>query len=75
MVQKTISLSERVYKLLKKEKQREESFSMVIERLIQKKENPWLLMQGKFDEEFFEGLEESLDKMRQENLTGNQIDY
>ena len=74
MVQKTISLSKRAYDLLKKEKKENESFSMVIERLLQKKKNPWLLMQGQFDEESWNGLEESLNKMRQENLTGNQDD-
>ena len=41
MTQKTISLSERVYKLLKKEKREGESFSNVIERLVSKKKNPW----------------------------------
>jgi predicted CopG family antitoxin len=71
MVQKTISLSERAYKLLKQEKQEGESFSMVIERLLQKEDNPWLSMRGKFDEELWEGLAQSLDRMRQNNLTGD----
>ncbi|TFF87507.1 MAG: antitoxin [Promethearchaeota archaeon] len=71
MTQKTISLSERIYKLLKQEKQKGESFSMVIERLLIKKNNPWLQMQGKFDEELWEGLEENLNRIRNENLTGS----
>ncbi|MHA1291549.1 MAG: antitoxin VapB family protein [Promethearchaeota archaeon] len=74
MVQKTISLSERAYKLLKREKKEGESFSSVIERILQKKKNPWLLMQGNFDEELWDGLEESLNKLRQENLTGSNND-
>ncbi len=71
MTQKTISLSERVYKLLKKEKREGESFSNVIERLVSKKKNPWLMMQKKFDPELWEGLEEKLTKIREENLTGS----
>ena len=71
MTQKTISLSERVFKLLKKEKREGESFSNVIERLISKKKNPWLMMQKKFDPELWEGLEEKLTKIREENLTGS----
>jgi len=72
MTQKTISLSERAYKLLKKEKLKGESFSMLIERLLMKKNNPWLMMQGKFDEELWEGLEEDLNRIRNDNLTGSQ---
>ena len=71
MTQKTISLSERVFKLLKKEKREGESFSSVIERLVSKKKNPWLMMQKKFDPELWEGLEEKLTKIREENLTGS----
>ena len=71
MTQKTISLSERVFKLLKKEKREGESFSNVIERLVSKKRNPWLMMQKKFDPELWEGLEEKLTKIREENLTGS----
>ena len=37
MTQKTISLSERVFKLLKNEKREGESYSNVIERLVSKK--------------------------------------
>ncbi len=72
MTQKTISLSERVFKLLKKEKREGESFSNVIERLVSKKKNPWLMMQKKFDPELWEGLEEKLTKSREENLTGSE---
>jgi len=68
MTQKTISLSERVFKLLKKEKREGESFSNVIERFISKKKNPWLMMQKKFDPELWEGLAEKLTKIREENL-------
>ena len=71
MTQKTISLSERVYKLLKNEKREGESFSNLIERLVSKKKNPWLMMQKKFDPELWEGLEEKLTKIREENLTGS----
>ena len=69
MAQKTIPLTERAYNLLKREKKKGESFSMVIERLLKERENPWQSMQGKFDEELWEGLEENVDKMRQQNLT------
>ena len=72
MKQKTISLSERVYKLLKKEKKENESFSDVIERVISKKENPWIKMQNKFDPELFNGLKERIRKMREEDLTGRE---
>ena len=72
MNQKTISLSERVYKLLKKEKKENESFSDVIERIISKKENPWIKMQNKFDPELFNGLKERIRKMREEDLTGRE---
>ena len=70
MVQKTISLSKRAYELLKKEKKENESFSDVIERLIAKKDNPWLMMKNKFDTELWEGLNEKLDHLRKQNLTG-----
>lgn len=70
MTQKTISISERVYKLLRNEKREGESFSNVIERILSKKNNPWLTMQKKFDPELWEGLKEKLIKMREENLTG-----
>ena len=70
MTQKTISLSERVFKLLKKEKREGESYSNVIERLVSKTKNPWIMMQKKFDPELWEGLEEKLTKIREENLTG-----
>ena len=72
MNQKTISLSERVYKLLKKEKKENESFSDVIERIISKKENPWIKMQNKFDPELFNGLKERIRKIREEDLTGRE---
>lgn len=71
MTQKTISLSERAFKLLKKEKREGESYSNVIERLVSKKKNPWLMMEKKFDPELWEGLEENLTKVREENLTGS----
>ncbi len=71
MTQKTISLSERVFKLLKKEKREGESYSNVIERLVSKTKNPWIMMQKKFDPELWEGLEENLTKIREENLTGS----
>lgn len=71
MTQKTISLSERVFKLLKKEKREGESYSNVIERLVSKTKNPWIMMQKKFDPELWEGLEEKLTKIREENLTGS----
>ena len=72
MNQKTISLSERGYKLLKKEKKENESFSDVIERIISKKENPWIKMQNKFDPELFNGLKERIRKIREEDLTGRE---
>ncbi len=72
MTQKTISLSERAYNLLKKEKREGESFSKVIERLISKKDNPWLLMQNKFDPELWVGLKENIKKIREKNLTGQE---
>ena len=73
MTQKTISLSEQAYKLLKKEKREGESFSRLIERLISKKDNPWLLMQNKFDPKLWEGLNENTSRLREENLTGNDV--
>jgi len=72
MTQKTISLSERVFKLLKKEKREGESFSNMIERLLSKKKNPWLMMQKKFDPDLWEGLMDKLTKMREQNLTGSE---
>ncbi|TFG20716.1 MAG: hypothetical protein EU529_14475 [Promethearchaeota archaeon] len=72
MTQKTISLSERAYNLLKNEKREGESFSRLIERIISKKDNPWLLMQNKFDPELWEGLKENVKKIREKNLTGNE---
>ena len=72
MTQKTISLSERVFKLLKNEKREGESFSNLIERLVSKKKNPWLMMQKNFDPELWKGLEEKLTKTREENLTGSE---
>ncbi|TFF97293.1 MAG: hypothetical protein EU540_08995 [Promethearchaeota archaeon] len=72
MKQKTISLSERAYNLLKNEKREGESFSRLIERIISKKDNPWLLMQNKFDPELWEGLKENVKKIREKNLTGNE---
>jgi predicted CopG family antitoxin len=75
MGQKTISLSEHVYKLLKREKRKGESFSNVIERLIAKKNNPWLSMQNKFDPELWEGLERDVKRIRDQNLTGEIINY
>jgi len=72
MTQKTISLSERVFKLLKNEKREGESFSNVIERFLSKKKNPWLMMQKKFDPDLWEGLMDKLTKMRKQNLTGSE---
>ena len=69
MTHKTISLSEEAYNLLKKAKKEGESFSKVIERLISKKENPWLIMQNKFDPEFFDELNEDIRILRENNLT------
>jgi len=71
MTHKTISLSEKAYNLLKKVKGEGESFSKVIERLISKKENPWLIMQNKFDPEFFDDLKENIRTLREKNLTGS----
>ncbi len=70
MTQKTISLSERAYKLLKREKKDKESFSKVIERLISKKGNPWLVLEKQFDPEVWDGLLEKIREMREGNLTG-----
>ena len=70
MTQKTISLSEQAYNLLKNEKREGESFSRLIERLISKKDNPWLLLQNKFDPELWNGLEENVKRIRDNNLTG-----
>lgn len=72
MTQKTISLSERVFKILKNEKREGESFSNVIERFLSKKKNPWLMMQKKFDPDLWEGLMDKLTKMREQNLTGSE---
>jgi len=72
MTQKTISLSERVFKLLKNEKREGESYSNVIERFLSKKKNPWLMMQKKFDPDLWEGLMDKLTKMREQNLTGSE---
>ncbi len=69
MTQKTISLSERAYKLLKREKKDKESFSKVIERLISKKGNPWLVLEKQFDPEVWDGLLEKIREMREGNLT------
>jgi len=67
MTQKTISLSEKAYKLLKNEKKEGESFSGVIERLYSQKDNLWLTEQNKFDPELWKGLKEKLSKVREEN--------
>ncbi len=72
MTQKTISLSEHAYALLKKEKKEGESFSKVIERLLSKKDNPWHLMQNKFDPDLWEGLNDDIRRIREKNLTGNE---
>ena len=72
MTQKTISLSEQAYNLLKKEKREGESFSRLIERLISKKDNPWLLLQNKFDPELWNGLEENVKRIRENNLIGRE---
>ncbi len=72
MTHKTISLSEKAYNLLKKVKGEGESFSKVIERLISKKENPWLIMQNKFDPEFFDDLKENIRTLREKNQTGSE---
>ncbi len=70
MTQKTISLSERAYKLLKREKKDKESFSKVIERLIYKKGNPWLVLEKQFDPEVWDGFLVKIREMREGNLTG-----
>ncbi len=72
MTHKTISLSEKAYNLLKKVKREGESFSKVIERLISKKQNPWLIMQNKFDPEFFDDLKENIRTLREKNLIGSE---
>ena len=72
MTHKTISLSEKAYNLLKKVKREGESFSKLIERLISKKENPWLIMQNKFDPEFFDDLKENIRTLREKNLIGSE---
>ncbi|MBA7523325.1 hypothetical protein ES705_15449 [subsurface metagenome] len=72
MTQKTISLSEQAYNLLKNEKREGESFSRLIERLISKKDNPWLLLQNKFDPELWNGLEENVKRIRENNLIGRE---
>jgi len=72
MTQKTISLSEQAYNLLKNEKREGESFSRLIERLISKKDNPWLLLQNKFDLELWKGLEENIKRIRENNLIGRE---
>ncbi|MBD3193604.1 MAG: antitoxin [Candidatus Lokiarchaeota archaeon] len=73
MTQKTISLSEDVYNLLKNEKREGESFSDVIERLITKKDNPWLSMQNKFDPELWGNLKRNIKRIRNQNLTGDNL--
>jgi len=72
MTQKTISLSEQAYYLLKNEKREGESFSRLIERLVSKKDNPWLLLQNKFDPELWNGLEENVKRIRENNLIGRE---
>lgn len=72
MTQKTISLSEQAYNLLKNEKREGESFSRLIERLVSKKDNPWLLLQNKFDPELWNGLEENVKRIRENNLIGRE---
>lgn len=72
MTQKTISLSEQAYNLLKNEKREGESFSRLIERLVSKKDNPWLIMQNKFDPELWNGLEENVKRIRENNLIGRE---
>ena len=72
MTQKTISLSEHAYALLKKEQKEGESCSKVIERLISKKDKPWHLMQNKFDPDLWEGLNDDIRRIREKNLTGNE---
>jgi len=72
MTQKTISLSEQAYNLLKNEKREGESFSKLIERLVSKKDNPWLLLQNKFDPELWNGLEENVKRIRENNLIGRE---
>ncbi len=71
MTQKTVSLSEQVYELLKREKREGESFSDVIERLLTREKNPWITIQKKFDPEVFEGLKERISRIREEDLTGS----
>jgi predicted CopG family antitoxin len=51
-----------------------ESFSKLIERLISKKENPWLIMQNKFYPEFFNELNENIRALRENNLTRSEKD-
>ncbi len=72
MSQKTISLTGQAYNLLKNEKREGESFSRLIERLISKKDNPWLLLQNKFDPELWNGLEENVKRIRENNLIGRE---
>ncbi|TFF89152.1 MAG: antitoxin [Promethearchaeota archaeon] len=74
MKEKTISLSEDAYKLLKQEKRKEESYSDVIERLISRKDNPWLSMQNKFDPKLWKTLKCDIRRIRDENLTGKVKD-
>ena len=72
VTQKTISLSEKAYTLLKNSKMEGESFSDLIERIISKNKNPWLSMRGKFDPELFDRLEENLVHLREDNLSGDR---
>ncbi len=72
MPQKTISLSEKAYLLLKKSKMEGESFSELIERIINKNKNPWLSMRGKFDHELFNGLHDDIIRLREDNLAGDR---
>ena len=70
MTQKTVSLTERAYKLLKKAKLKGESFSDVIERVFSKEKNPWLVARKRLSTDFFEGLKEDVNQMREDNLVG-----
>ncbi|MHA1660358.1 MAG: antitoxin VapB family protein [Promethearchaeota archaeon] len=65
-------MSKHAYNLLKKEKIGDESFSKVIERILSKKDNPWRLMQNKFDPDSGEGVKDDIRRIREKNLTGNE---
>jgi len=66
MATKTITIMEDAYKLLKQEKQGNESFSDVIRRNIKKKKSLWDFV-GLLSEENGEGMNNFINEQREKN--------